>query len=69
MRRVQTSPKLNQEHLEVLVTIVENKNDATLSEIREELAEKTGVVIGISTVCRMLKKLNMTSKKKRYQRA
>jgi len=30
MRRVQTSPKLNQE--QVLATIVENKNDATLSE-------------------------------------
>jgi len=66
-RRVQSSPKLNQEQLEVLATIVDNNNDATLSEIREKLAEQTGVLIGISTVCQMLKKLNLTSKKKRYQ--
>jgi putative transposase len=66
-RHVQTPPKLNQEQLKVLEEIIDNKNDATLSEIREELAEKTGVVIGISTVYRMLKKLNMTSKKKPYQ--
>jgi putative transposase len=67
-RRVQTPPKLNQEQLEVLAKIVDNKNDATLSEIQEKLAQQTGVLIGISTVFRMLKKLNLSLKKKRYQR-
>ena len=65
-RHVQTPPKLNQEQLKVLEEIIDNKNDATLSEIREELAEKTGVVIGISTIYRMLKKLNKTTKKKNH---
>ncbi len=48
-RRVQTPPKLNQEQLEVLAKIVDHKDDATLSEIQEKLAEQTGVVIGISS--------------------
>ncbi len=50
VRAQQTPPKLNEQLLDVLKEIVEAKNDATLSEIREQLKEKTGITIGISTV-------------------
>ena len=39
--------------------IVEAKNDATLSEIREQLKEKTGITISISTVDRILERMKI----------
>ncbi|MEB3180359.1 MAG: transposase [Nostocaceae cyanobacterium] len=60
VRSQQTPPKLNSEQLNVLREIVEAKNDATLSEIREQLKEKTGIMIGISTVDRMLKRMEIS---------
>lgn len=63
VRTQQTPPKLNSQQFNVLVEIVEAKNDATLSEIREQLKEKTGITIGISTVDRMLQKMEITLKK------
>ena len=65
VRTAQTPTKLNSEQLTVLEQIVAEKNDATLAELRAELEQKTGVLIGRSTVDRMLKKLNLTVKKKR----
>jgi putative transposase len=53
----------------VLADLVEANNDATLDELRHELEQKTGVLIGRSTVDRMLKKLNLSVKKKRSIRA
>ena len=50
--------------MNVLKEIVEAKNDATLSEIREQLKEHTGITIGISTVDRMLKKMEIRLKKR-----
>ncbi|MDH6087486.1 hypothetical protein NWP25_03825, partial [Chrysosporum ovalisporum Ak1311] len=55
--------KLNSEQLNILQEIVEAKNDATLGEIRLILQERTGVTIGISTVDRMLRKMEITLKK------
>lgn len=63
VRTQQTPPKLNEQQFNVLKEIVETKNDATLSEIREQLKEKTGMTIGISTVDRMLKKMEISFKK------
>lgn len=63
VRTQQTPPKLNEQQFNVLREIVEAKNDATLREIREQLKEKTGVTIGISTVDRMLKKMEISFKK------
>jgi transposase len=60
VRAQQTPPKLNEQQLDVLKEIVEAKNDATLSEIREQLKEKTGITIGISTVDRMLNKMEIS---------
>ncbi|WP_236140973.1 IS630 family transposase [Nostoc sp. CMAA1605] len=64
VRTQQTPPKLNSQQLNVLQEIVEAKNDATLSEIRELLKQKTGITIGISTVDRMLKRMEISLKKK-----
>ena len=63
VRTKQTPPKLNEEQIKILEEIVEAKNDATLSEIRSELQEKTGITIGISTVDRMLKRIEISLKK------
>ena len=63
-RTEQTPTKLNSEQLTVLEQLVEATNDATLDELRYQLLQKTGVLIGRSTVDRMLTKLNLTVKKK-----
>jgi len=66
VRTAQTPTKLNSEQLTVLEQIVSANNDATLDELRYQLAQKTGVMIGRSTVDRMLTRLNLTFKKKHY---
>jgi len=66
VRTEQTPTKLNPEQMKVLEQLVEANNDATLDELRYLLEKKTGVLIGRSTVDRMLKKLNLTVKKKHY---
>ena len=66
VRIQQTPTKLNQEQLNVLSSIVADKNDATLEEIRRLLEQKTGVLIGRSTLDRMLRLLNLNLKKKHY---
>jgi transposase len=65
VRTQQTPTKLNAEQLEVLRQLVEAQPDATLAELREQLREKTGVLIGVATVDRMVRlKLGLTFKKK-----
>jgi putative transposase len=66
VRTQQTPTKLNSEQLAVLQQLVEANNDATLEELRQQLRQKTGVLIGRSTVDRMVKKLNLTVKKKHF---
>lgn len=63
VRIEQTPTKLNLEQLTVLEQLVAANNDATLDELRCRLQQETGVLIGRSTVERMLKKLNLTVKK------
>lgn len=65
VREQQTPIKLNAEQLEILGQLVREKNDTTLEELRDQLHEKTGVLIGRATVDRMLKRLGFTFKKKR----
>ena len=64
VRRQQTPTKLNAEQLNVLSLIVSENNDATLAELRIILEKQTGVLIGRSTLDRMLRLLNLTRKKK-----
>jgi transposase len=63
VRSQQTPPKLNAEGLNVLLEIVQTNNDATLEEIRNLLASKTGVLMSISTLHRRLGHLKLTLKK------
>lgn len=63
VRTKQTPTKLNSEQLTVLCSIVEANNDATLDELRHQLEQQTGVLIGRSTTARMLQKFNLTVKK------
>lgn len=66
VRQQQTPTKLNQEQLDVLATLVSENNDATLEELRVLLEQKTGVLIGRTTLHRMLRRLNLSLKKKHY---
>jgi len=63
LRTEQTPTKLNSEQLNILQEIVEAKNDATWKEIRLMIQERTGITIGISTVDRMLQKMEISLKK------
>lgn len=65
VRVQQTATKLDQEQLNILSSIVSDNNDATLDELRILLEQKTGILIGRSTL-EMLKKLNLNLKKKHY---
>lgn len=62
-RTQQTPTKLSVEQLEILETIVESNNDATLAELCNLLEQRVGIRIGVSTMFRMLEKLNLTLKK------
>ena len=68
VRTEQTPTKLKSDQLAKLEELVIANNDATLDELRQKLKEVTDVLIGRSTVERMLQKLNLTSKKKAYPR-
>ncbi|MBW4541929.1 MAG: transposase [Myxacorys chilensis ATA2-1-KO14] len=63
VRTQQTATKLNAQQLSVLEQLVEAHNDATLKELRNRLAEKTGVSVSCTTIHRMLVKLNLSVKK------
>lgn len=63
VRTKQTPTKLSPEQLIVLQELVNSKKDATLEELRCQFALITGVVIGRSTVDRMLHRLNLSVKK------
>ncbi|OYE01694.1 helix-turn-helix domain-containing protein [Nostoc sp. 'Peltigera membranacea cyanobiont' 232] len=65
VRTEQTPTKLNAEQLEILRQLVTAQPDATLSELRKRLYEKTEVLIGVATVNRMVRfQLNLNLKKK-----
>lgn len=50
--------------MEVLQELVNSNSDATLEELRQHLATQEGVLVSRSTVDRMLRRLNLTRKKK-----
>ena len=67
-RTQQTPTKLNAAQLAVLQRLVEAHNDATLAELKSRLAAATSVHVSRSTIDRMLKKLNITVKKRHSTR-
>lgn len=65
MRTQQTPTKLNAQQLEILRQLVLEQPDATLEELRQRLYQKTGILIGVATVDRLVRlKLNLSLKKK-----
>lgn len=65
VRTQQTAPKLNNEHLATLRRLVEERNDATLEELRDLLVAEIGFDVSRSTIDRALEKLDLTLKKRR----
>lgn len=59
-------PKLKKEQIQLVRALVEADNDATLAELCAQLAAKTSITISRSTMGRMVQKLELTRKKKRY---
>lgn len=62
-RTEQTPTKLSVDQLDILKSMVESHNDATLAELCDLLEQRVSVRIGVATMFRMLKKLNLTLKK------
>jgi transposase len=60
--------KLSSDQIILLGDLVKEKNDATLDELRKQIEEKTRTVVSNSTISRILKRLNLTLKKKHYTR-
>jgi len=58
-------PQLNTEDLKWLKAKVIEKNDSTLKELCQEL-ESRGIKVSQSTMCRALKKIGLTRKKKLF---
>jgi transposase len=49
--------------VDILKTLVEANNDATLAELCDRLEQETNIRIGVSTMFRMLEKQDLTLKK------
>ncbi|KAB8315986.1 transposase [Tolypothrix campylonemoides VB511288] len=60
--------KLQSEQIERLRQIVIENSDATMSELCDVLESKTKIRISRSTMDRLLQKLQLTRKKKRFMR-
>lgn len=56
-------PILQQFQLEVLTTLVEEDNDATLAQLAQRLEAQTNLKVSRSTISRGIKKLNISRKK------
>jgi transposase len=56
--------RLGEEHTAAVAKILEECNDLTLAEIGTRLAERTGLVVSISTVFRSVRSLGVTRKKR-----
>ncbi|MFM7278545.1 MAG: hypothetical protein ACKO1I_12980 [Microcystis aeruginosa] len=55
--------KLTQEQMIALGELIEENNDATLTELSELFLERTGIVLSVATVARIAERLRMTRKK------
>ena len=65
VRTKQTPTKLSDEQLQVLKELVAENPEATLQELRQKLAAIAGVTISISTVHRMLRRIDLFPQKNR----
>lgn len=54
---------LNAEQVQVVKALVDTTPDITLGELCQALEKQAGVTVSESTMCREMKRLNLTSKK------
>lgn len=59
-------PIIQNEHLNLIRSLVEEKNDLLLSELCDRLAESTGIRVSIPTMHRAVEKLGLRCKKKLF---
>ena len=57
-------PIIQNEHLSIIKSFVEEKNDLLLSELCDRFAEKTEIRVSITTMHRAVEKLGLRVKKK-----
>lgn len=55
-------------HADVVKELLEEKNDATLKELSQQIKQRTGISVSNSTLCRFLQKVYLTRKKKLSRR-
>jgi transposase len=60
------APKLDDEGVQQVRRLLEEKNDRTLNELVDELAVRTNERVSPGTVWRAIRRAGMTRKKKRY---
>lgn len=61
--------KLTPQHIEMVVQLVEEDNDATLQQLCARLREETEIQVSVPTMCRLLQRLRLTRKKKTLHEA
>lgn len=57
-------PKISDDDLKLLKVDVEANNDLTMSEVRDNWAERTGTIVSTATMGRALKRAGLTLKKR-----
>jgi putative transposase len=62
-------PILQDEHLNIIKSFIEEKNDFLLSELCDRLAENTGTRVSVTTMHRAVEKLDLRVKKKAFMQA
>ncbi len=56
-------PTISDEHLTIIKSLIEAKNDLLLSELCEHFLERTGISVSVSTMHRAVQKLRLRRKK------
>ena len=56
-------PQINSEQMVILLQIIDQNNDATLSELAQLLEHRTGLQVSTSTIDRVTRKFGYTFKK------
>lgn len=59
-------PIIQDEHLAIVKSLVEAKNDLLLSELCDHFAERTGIRVSVTRIPRAVEKLGLSCKKTLY---
>ncbi len=56
-------PRIRDEHLPIIKSLIEAKNDLLLRELCKQFRERTGISVSVSTMHRAVQKLRLRRKK------